>query len=178
VLCFGLQSVSGHLHSLASNQLAPSFVGAVAIATLPQDHEANNELWAAIDSGSWVTPQLAAVAFLRDPMFADHAWERLRSGCRVNTFRSAGVSAVERHISGCPGGSVKRSAKTAASLVRLVGLLPQQPAGLIAQASTPDLVSLVSKDIDSSGSIAEGWLKILKKNLVDLGVATGGDEAF
>jgi hypothetical protein len=150
----------------------PHLVGGVAIATLAHDSKANQALWAAIDAGSWVTPQLAAVAFLRDPMFADHARERLRSGCRVDTSQSAGLSALERHISSGPGGSVERSAKTAASLVRLVGLLPQQPDWLAEETSSPDVTNLVKRDIHSSGLIAERWLEMLRQKLVHLGLAT------
>lgn len=89
----------------------PHLVSAVAVATLAPDAQANRDLWAAIDSGSWVTPQLAAVAFLRDPMFASQAWERLQAGGRVGTSRSAGLTVPERHVSTGPGGAVELSAK-------------------------------------------------------------------
>src|ERR1700691_4459567 len=46
----------------------PHLVSAVAIALLPDNPKTIRQLWAAIDRDSWVTPQLAAVAFLRDPM--------------------------------------------------------------------------------------------------------------
>jgi len=81
----------------------------------------------AIDKGSWVTPQLAVAAFLRDPMFADHAQECLRSGCLIDASACAGLPALERHVSTGPAGTVERSAKTAASLVRLLEPLPHQP---------------------------------------------------
>jgi hypothetical protein len=127
----------------------PHLVGAVAIATLASDSKVNDELWTAIDRGSWVTPQLVAVAFLRDPMFADRAQERLRPGYSVDTSRLAGLSSLERHSFCGPGGSVERSAKTAASLVRLLGLLPQRPDWLIEVASSAAMANLLDKDIDS-----------------------------
>lgn len=151
----------------------PHLVGAVAIATLASNSKANDELWLAIDKGSWVTPQLAAVAFLHDPLFADHARERLRSGCPVDTSRSAGLGAAERHSSTGPGGSVERSAKTAASLIGLVGLLPQQTHWAIAETSSVKMMNLLKNDIDSSGLIAQRWLQMLKGKLADL-AAPGG----
>jgi hypothetical protein len=138
-------------------------VAAVALATLATNTEANDELWNAIDKGSWVTPQLAAVALLRDPMFAERARKRLRSGCPVHASQAAKLSGPKRHSSTGPGGSVERSAKTAASLVALVGLLPETD-WLVAEAASVDLMSLLDKDIDSSGMIAERWLKRLSGN--------------
>jgi hypothetical protein len=156
---------------LRGNDWRPNLVGAVAMATLTHDPEANNELWDAIDRGSWVTPQLAAVAFMRDPMFGDRARERLRSGCLADISRVAPLAAAARHTSTGAGGSVERSEKTAASLVKLAGLLPQKPDWLIAATSSPEMIKLLSKDIDASGLIAEGWLKALKEKLARLGVA-------
>jgi hypothetical protein len=138
-------------------------VAAVALATLPGSTEANYELWNAIDKGSWVTPQLAAVAFLRDPMFACRARVRLRSGCPVDALHATKVSAAERHSSTGPGGSVERSAKTAASLVALVGLL-RETDWLVVEAASADLMNLLDKDVDSSGMIAERWLRRLTGN--------------
>jgi len=124
----------------------PHLVSAVAIATLPYDPETNHALWFAIDKGSWVTPQLAVAAFLRDPAFVDHAQGRLRSGCPVDTDH------------------VAPSAKMAASLVRLISLRLQQPDWVSAQAAAK-VTSLLNKDVDSSGEIAERWLMALKKHL-------------
>lgn len=144
-------------------------VAGVAMATLASNPEANLALWSAIDRGSWATPQLATVAFLRDPMFADHVRERLRSGCRVDATRSARLGAAEGHSATGPGGSVQRSAKMAASLVRL---LPQPPDWFTSETSSANLMNLVNKDIDLSGQIAEHWLQMLKQKLVELGVTT------
>ena len=145
---------------LRQNNWRSHLVAAVALATLPSNTEANIELWNAIDKGSWVTPQLAVVGLLRDPMFADRARETLRSGCSVDASQAARLSAAERHSSTGPGGRVERSAKTAASLVALVGLLPETD-WLVAEAASADLMNLLDKDIDSSGMIAERWLKKL-----------------
>jgi hypothetical protein len=34
------------------------------------------------------------------------------------------------------------------------------------------LVNLLKSDVDSSGTIAEEWLRTLRENLIDLGVST------
>lgn len=147
----------------------PHLVAAVAIATLPFNPDANRELWAAIDSGSWVTPQLAAAASFRDPAFAQHAQDRLRTGCRVDASRSAGLSAPERHSATGTGGSLHRSAKSAASLIRLLEL---RETGIPVSEELPaDVIALAGKDVDGSGDIAENWLKMLTSQLADLGVS-------
>jgi hypothetical protein len=146
-------------------------VGAVAIAALAYDAEAMRGLWTAVDKGSWVTPQLAAAAFLRDPTFTDHARGRLRSGCPIDTSPYSGLSVVARHSLTGPGGTIERSAKAAASLFRLLELLPQRPDWLT-EAATADLANLLKKDTDSSAQIAEEWLAGLKRHLTGLGLAT------
>jgi hypothetical protein len=161
-ICCLLDQVNRRLHLVAG----------VAMATLAGDPEANLALWGAIDRGSRATPQLATVAFLRDPMFADHARERLRSGCPVNTSRLARLGAAEGHSATGPGGSVRRSAKMAASLVRLVGLLPQPTDWFTTETSSANLMNLLNKDVDLSWQIAEHWLQMMKQKLVELGVAT------
>ncbi len=150
----------------------PHLVAAVAIATLPYNPDANRELWAAINSGSWVIPQLAAAASFRDPAFAQQARERLRAGYRVDTSRSAGLSAPERHSATGPGGSLHRSAKTTASLIRLLEL--EAAKSLVFEDLPADVIALAGKDVDASGDIAESWLKMLTSQLAQLGVSGAG----
>lgn len=152
----------------------PHLVGAVAIATLTHDREVTLELWSAIDRGSWVTPQLAAAAFLRDPLFANHARERLRSGCIVHTTAYARLPALERHVSIGPAGTAERSAKTAASLIRLLELLPQRPDWLSVETTSLDLENVLKRDLDSSAELTEQWLSKLKNYLARLGATAPG----
>jgi len=147
----------------------PHLVGAVAIATLPYSPEANGKLWAAIDSGSWVTPQLAAAASFRDPAFAQHAQERLRAGYRVDTSRSATPSVPERHSATGPAGSLHRSAKTTASLIRLLELHAAK--NQVFEDLPADVIALAGKDVDGSGDIAESWRRMLTEQLACLGVS-------
>ena len=155
---------------LRESNWRPHLVGAVAIATITHKREATRELWSAIDRGSWVTPQLAVAAFMRDPMFVDNARERLRSGCLVDMSACARLPALERHILLGPTGPAARSAKTVASLIRLSGLLPQRPDWLSVEAAPLDLQNLLKKDLDSSGDMAERWLSRLNDHLIRLGV--------
>jgi len=140
----------------------PHLVAAVALAALGYDENTFIKLWAAFDSGSWVAPQLAAVACLRDPNFADHARVRINSRCPVNDSRMNSMSPLERHVSEGPAGTGQRSAKAAASLISLLRLLHQQPEWLTAELLSPDLAALLSADIDQSGTIATGWSSNLK----------------
>jgi len=124
----------------------PNLVGAVAIAALGHDPEATSQLWVTIDRGSWVTPQLAATAFLRDPQFTDHALERLQRGAM-------------------------RSAKAASSLVHLLQRLPPRSGRVIVSPTSAEINKLLNEDKDSSGKIAECWLIALTRNLGALGVS-------
>ena len=57
-------------------------VGAVAAYVRPSD-AAVDHVWRALDSGSWVSPELAAVASLVDPAFVARALDRLDNHCGV-----------------------------------------------------------------------------------------------
>jgi hypothetical protein len=117
----------------------PHLVGAVALSALPYVQESSGKLWEAIDRRSWVTPQLAVAAFIRDPAFADQAGARVRSR------------------SSC--------AKTAASLAYLAGRLSFRPDWLDTELLKADLIGLLAKDVDGSAEIAEHWLTRLKELL-------------
>ncbi len=119
----------------------PHLVGAVALSALRYDPESLRKLWAAIDRESWVTPQLAVAAFIRDPAFGDQAGARIRS-------RS-------------------RSAKTVASLAYLAGRFSFRPDWLSTELLNADLIGLLAKDVDGSAEIAERWLTRLQE-LLDL----------
>jgi hypothetical protein len=116
--------------------------------------ESINDCWAAIDAGSWVTPQLAAVVSAVDPNFTDEATMRLDNGAPLLGNGRFGLSsALELHSAQGPAGTTARSAKLAASLL---ALLPK---------SNPSsaLADLVAKDIDNSGQIASRWLESIKQ---------------
>jgi hypothetical protein len=134
---------------LVQNNWRPHLVAAVAIATRRHNSMAIDQLWATIDRGSWVAPQLVAVAFLSDSNFVNHAEERLR------TRR----------------GSIERSGKALAALVRLIEVLPNAPDSIKKAASDPILVESLKNDRESPGGIAEEWLQNLRQKMIDLGAS-------
>ncbi len=146
----------------------PNLVGAVALSALPYNPQACNNLWEAFDAGSWVTPQLAVAAFVRDPTFSIQAAKRLHARCPVNPSRVLGQSAIERHVAWGPAGLSQRSAKSACCLIQLAGSLAFRPNWLDAELASPDLIDLLAEDIDHSAEIAQDWLANLKTLTIGL----------
>ena len=64
-------------------------VAAAAIVLVPRDgaHIDFDSLWARIDLGSWVLPQLIAAAAITDPGFESRAIERIRTFCESTPAR-------------------------------------------------------------------------------------------
>jgi hypothetical protein len=119
-----------------------------------------------------VTPQLAVVAYLRDPSFSDNARARIKARCPVNDSRLTEMSALERHLVAGPPGP-HRSAKAAASLVYLLGLLPEHCEWLTTELASPELTAFLAEDVDQAGKLAEGWLDSLKAvfKMLDIKIA-------
>jgi hypothetical protein len=79
------------------------------------------------------------------------------------------MSPPERHRAAGPAGVPHRSAKAAASLVRLVSL-KEQAQWLTTELSSSGLVALLSEDIDGAAQIAQDWLAELKAVLTALAI--------
>jgi hypothetical protein len=124
-------------------------------------------LWAAMDAGSWVTPQLVATAYLVDPSFPDRLQSRIKAGCPVEV--PSNLSPLERHRATGPASPEQRSAKLSASLLRIGLLVPSIAAGLKPVMNTPKLAALQVADRDNSGNIAENWLKNVESQLRSAG---------
>jgi hypothetical protein len=135
---------------------------------LDYDDRSMRKLWAAVDAGSWVTPQLAVAAYLRDPQFSESARVRIQARCPI--IEPISMDSSELQSSAEPAGIPRRSPKAAASLVRLAGLLSVAPEWLATELSSVDLVDLLSTDDDWSGEIAENWLATLTTMLRALNV--------
>ena len=114
-------------------------------------------LWSAVDEGSWVTPQLVALASFVDPSFEDAAWERLIARCPVAPRRR--LPPPLDHTMRGPGGALHRSAKAAASLLAMLPTGDQSPLALSGARA------LAQHDIDRSGEIAIEWLAQLRAGL-------------
>ncbi len=137
-------------------------VAAVAVSALNYEPASMIKIWATFDSGSWVTPQLAVSAFLRDPNFSELAKARILARCPLESSRLDSMTPLERHIAAGPAGMLPRSAKAAAELLRLVELLQPHPEWLPTERSSPDLVALLADDVDRAALIGEEWLAKLK----------------
>jgi hypothetical protein len=107
-------------------------VGAFALAVAGGDQKACTALWRAMDSGSWVSPQLAATAFLIDPAFELRAEERLLGGAR-------------------------RPPKLIGSLVRAYHRLPRPKMATIALLARHD-VTLISEEARIGIRGVDTWL--------------------
>lgn len=149
----------------------PHLVAAVALSVLGYNRTAFAKLWSAFDAGSWVTPQLAAVAYLRDPDFLDKARVRVQARCPVDASRLTSRSPVERHVDFGPAGIPERSAKAISALIYLLSLFGTSD-WLTTELASPDLATLLSRDRDSASSIAEFWLGSLKAILRSLAIKT------
>jgi hypothetical protein len=148
----------------------PHLVAAVAVSAQEYDHTSMAKLWATFDSGSWVAPQLAVAAYLRDPNFLELASVRILARCPLEPSRLTSMTPLERHVAAGPGGERARSGKAAASLVRLVGLLRPSPEWLAIELSSSDLVALLAEDVDESAQITETWLAELSALLRALNI--------
>ncbi len=149
----------------------PHLVGATALAVLGYDRVAFDKFWSAFDAGSWVAPQLAVVAYLRDPDFPEKAKVRVLSRCPVDLSRVTPMDALERHVVSGPAGSIERSAKAANSLIYLLKL--QGPSDWLAtELTSPDLATWLSTDCDGGSSIAGAWLHSLTTALKTLAIET------
>jgi hypothetical protein len=148
----------------------PHLVAAVAVSAQEHDHTSMARLWTTVDSGSWVTPQLAVAAYLRDPNFSELARVRILARCPLESSKLTSMTPLERHSAAGPGGIRTRSGKAAASLVRLVGLIRPSPEWLATELASPDLVALLAEDVDGSAQIAETWLAKLRTLLKALNI--------
>ncbi len=149
----------------------PHPVAAVALSVLGYNRAAFTKLWAAFDTGSWVTPQLAVVAYLRDPDFSEQAKVRVRARCPVDASRLTPLSPLERHVAFGPAGAPERSAKAVCALIYLLRVFGQSD-WLTTELASPDLSMLLSGDRDNTSSIAEDWLGSLKAILRSLTLKT------
>ncbi len=131
----------------------PHLVGAVAMLYAPTERT-QDQAWSALDHGSWVTPQLAAVLSKVDPAFTSKAKDRLSEGCRLHIHPDYSISdAAAKHSAQGPAWDRGRSAKAAASLL---ALLPPDDAAEFAEDRS--LQALLADDIDNSGDLAVRWL--------------------
>ena len=131
----------------------PHLVGAIAAFYNPTE-DTIARMWAALDAGSWVTPQLGAILSKCDTEFIENATTRLANCCPLSRNPAYSIaSPVEQHSAQGPANSYQRSSKAASSLLAL--LAPDRASDF---ASNDELQSLIEDDRDGSANIATSWL--------------------
>jgi len=142
----------------------PQLVGAVAAFLGVRSAAIISQLWLAFDTGSWVSPQLAAVLSRVDPKFADHAVSRLAERCP--TIANPAIEAappLEKHVARGSAGPILRSCKAVAALLRLLETEPEHDSRVLALQDDEELVQMVATDVDKGGEIATRWLNRIVK---------------
>jgi len=141
---------------LAHPDWRPHLVAAVALILSGHDTKTVEAAWRRVDTGSWITPQLAAALCLVDPQFVTEAETRLEFLCPLDPSEIEKLSSFERQITMGHASARQRSAKTASALLRLLEI--KRPAAAYKLHANQDLQFLLKSDIDPSGEIAERWL--------------------
>ena len=116
------------------------------------------QAWRAFDSGSWVSPQLAAMLSLVDPDFATLAIDRLERGCPLSHDQDYEIlSELERHSAEGPSGGYLRSCKAAAALLALLDTDIPTGRRTLACHDDPELQRLIADDKDRASELATLW---------------------
>lgn len=135
---------------LAEKNWRPHLPAAIAFLLDRRSLLACESLWRAIDSPSWVTPQLVVAAFFSDPQFVARARLRLE----------AIAPAEYRSYTDLP------SAKVAASLIGASSLLPELKPSVERWRENPAIASLLGLDAawDASEGIVLTWMAAIKRS--------------
>jgi hypothetical protein len=146
----------------------PHLVGAIAFL-LDQSETLDRELlWRAIDSGSWVIPQLVVTAVFVDPSFPEKARVRVAKQCPV--IVPVGLTPPERHSATGAEGVVGRSAKMLASLLAASAAVPsleRWAADLQREAHTEQL--LKEDEWNRSDEIVASWMSNVRRAFLERG---------
>jgi hypothetical protein len=139
----------------------PHLVADVAVIVSGFQSATVKQLWCRLDSGSWVSPQMATALFLVDPDFATQAHIRLIPGCPVHPDQPQ-MDPLERHSATGPAGTVERSAKCAAALLHLASILTPVPNWVQEVQASADIQILLAQDVDNARGIVDSWLGRIK----------------
>ncbi len=132
-------------------------VACVAAIISGYDQQVVALLWAQLDAGSWVTPQLAVALHFRDPDFVQGARSRVERGCPIQ--RSPLLPLDEYAQSAAAARMPKDSPKAVASLLYLLQLESPTPEWLATLSISLETKALLARDFDDSGRIAAAWLE-------------------
>lgn len=170
--CERSKNVSGEIKSLFADAgwREHLVAGAALLVQKSLNREMADNLWCAFDKGSWVSPQLAVIAFLRVPEFARNAKRRIRDECPQDTTVIDQLPPLERHVIAGPPINSERSAKGLSALVYLVGLSENEQAWLAQELLRDEIKQILEHDLDCGGIITEKWLMRLKLKSKSLGI--------
>jgi hypothetical protein len=136
---------------LAERDWRPHLPAAIAFLLDRRSLLARDSLWRAIDSASWVTPQLVVAAFFSDPQFV------ARASVRLERY-SAGPNASDDD---------QPSAKVVASLIGASALIPELNPSVERWRENPAIESVLLLDAawDRSEGIVLTWMAAVKRAL-------------
>lgn len=137
----------------------------VSIAFIRPSEFLIRQIWNTFDSGSWVSPQIAAVLFLYDPLFLSRAEQRLLHQCPVANPPDY-ASPIHKHTEAGPADSYGRSCKAASALATLVR--KTNDLEILRLVDREEVTCMIADDIDHGGEIAEKWLEKFK-SIIGLG---------
>ena len=138
----------------------PQLVGAAAMGLGAANEESRAALWRAFDGGSWVSPQLAAIAFLVDEDFEAQARHRMEAKCPINRERLEGLDWLVRHSAAGPSSFASHASKALSSLAALCQRLPTAAPWLGPLLAREDVEQSIKADYDGGGQIATDWLDV------------------
>ncbi len=149
----------------------PHLVAAVALLLIDDPGPFLADLWSAVRAGSWVTPQLVAVAAVRDPGFI--AMAAVREAERFEVRPPLGMTAAQRHSATGPESVPRRSAKELSAFVALCDATSQGADWAARVRADPQLQQVLATDTDGGGRIATRWLARVRQVLGSAGVPPG-----
>jgi hypothetical protein len=139
----------------------PHVVAATAIALGYGTEPSIEELWSTFDRGSWVTPQLAVAASMRDPEFESKAQSRIRNWRPPGPLSQDPMTRYHElySLSGL------RDPKALAALIYLCGLRPPCSQWLADLTTVPAIKNALAYDRqrDRGDRIAKNWLERITK---------------
>lgn len=135
------------------------------------------QLWLALDRGSWVAPQMAVTLSLLDPDFSQKARQRLLAGCPPT--RSERPITAEVHVLEGPAGVRSMCAKSRVCLMTLLGRDPAGREWLLEHISKADALHdiLVEDAWDGSARLVANWAASLASCL-DIDIAAPDEEVL
>lgn len=107
------EAVAGLLAMLRQANWRPHLVACATLMLQPNgsvESSLLDALWETLEHGSWVSPQLVAVASRCDPSFTERSEIRLRQGCSVSGWPRPGAPSVEPESGSRLGHSGKQAA--------------------------------------------------------------------